>query len=172
MLQPVKTLCRVVLRSKLSIDKSRSSTRLLPRAHSLCWRGSSALQCSGIRNPRLSELFPNGCNPEGVTHYRHRDRIPQIGATPRSDLIFRSGVGHHAYRRHFNNSCHISSQHPHHSLLPERFSTGTEWVLCLCQSAIFLKSRDHLLFCTAFSKQRRLGNGTFSTPQRWMQLAG
>jgi hypothetical protein len=63
-------------------------------------------------------------------------------------------------------------QHPHHPLLPERFSTGTEWVWCLCQSAIFLKSRDHLLLCTAFSKQRRLGNGTFSTPQRWMQLAG
>ena len=44
MLQPAKTLCRVVLRSKLSIGKSPSSTRLLPQAHSPCWRGSSAME--------------------------------------------------------------------------------------------------------------------------------
>ena len=168
MLQPVKTLCRVVLRSKLSIDKSRSSTRLLPRAHSLCWRGSSALQCSGIRNPRLSELFPNGCNPEGVTHYRHRDRIPQIGATPRSDLIFRSGVGHHAYRRHFNNSCHISSS----IRITPCFLSGSVPALNGCGAYANLRFSSNPAITFYFVLRFPNKGAWVTAPKRWMQLDG
>ena len=46
-----KTLCRAALRSKLSIDKSHSSTRPWRRAHWLCWRGSSAIESWTITEP-------------------------------------------------------------------------------------------------------------------------
>jgi hypothetical protein len=57
------------------------------------------MQCSGIRNPRLSELFPNGCHPEGVTNYQSsRSHSPdRHNAAIVLDLQIR--VCHHADRR-------------------------------------------------------------------------
>jgi hypothetical protein len=62
----------------------------------------------------------------------HRDRIPQIRHIAAIGLDLQIRVGHHADRRHSNNSCHISSSIRINSLLLEWFSAGTEWVWCLC----------------------------------------
>jgi len=48
MLRRGRTLCRVALPSKLSIVRSRSSTRRSPQVLSLCWRGSFVMESSTI----------------------------------------------------------------------------------------------------------------------------